>query len=75
MRIKNCGSAYWQRSVVGNASARQAEDLGSNPSECQIFHLFCCDLSSLLPFRSVGRYNFDKGSHNLITLNKKLKTT
>ena len=47
-------------SLVGKASARQAEDLGSNPSECQIFHLFRCVLSSLLPLRSVGRSNFDK---------------
>ena len=48
-----------------------AEDLGSNPSECHIFHLFRCVLSSLLPLRSVGRSNFDKGLHNLITLIKK----
>ena len=60
------------RSLVGKASARQAEDLGSNPSECQIFfHLFRCVLSSLLPLRSVGRSNFDKGLHNLITLIQK----
>ena len=56
---------------MGKASARQTEDLGSNPSECQIFHLFRCVLSSLLPLRSVGRSNFDKGLHNLITLIKK----
>ena len=43
----------------------------SNPSECQIFHLFRCVLSSLQPLRSVGRSNFDKGLHNLITLIKK----
>ena len=30
-------------------------------SECQIFHLFRCVLSSMLPLRSVGRSNFDKG--------------
>ena len=53
---------------MGRASARQTKDLGSNPSECQIFHLFCCVLSSLLPLRSVGRFNFDKGLHDLITL-------
>ena len=56
---------------MGNASARQAEDLGSNPSDCQIFYLFRCVLSSLLPLRSVGRSNFDKGLHNLITLIQK----
>ena len=56
---------------MGRASARQVEDLGSNPSESQIFHLFRCVLSSLLPLRSVGRSNFDKGLHNLITLIKK----
>ena len=31
-------------------------------------HLFRCVLSSLLPLRSVGRSNFDKGLQNLITL-------
>ena len=45
--------------------------MGSNPSECQIFYLFRCVLSSLLPFRSVGRSNFDNGFHNLITLIEK----
>ena len=40
---------------------RQAEDLGSNPSECQIYLFFRCVLSSLLPLRSVGRCNLDKG--------------
>ena len=56
---------------MGKASARQAEDLGSNPNECQIFHLIRCALSSLLPLRSIGRSNFDKGLRNLITLIKK----
>ena len=59
------------RSLVGKASARQAEDLVSNPSECQIFHLFRCVLSSLLPLRNLGRSNFDKGLHSLITLIQK----
>ena len=27
---------------MGRASARLAEDLGSNPSECHIFYLFRC---------------------------------
>ena len=67
----NSGSDHWHRSLVGKASARQAEDLGSNPSECQIFHLFRCVLSSLLPLRRVGRAIFDKGLHNLITLIQK----
>ena len=60
------------RSLVGKASARHAEDLGSNPSECHIYYLFRCVLSSLLPLRSVGRSNFDKGLHNLITFIKKI---
>ena len=47
---------------------RKAGDLGSTPSECQIFYLFRCVLSSVLPLRSVGRSNFDKGRHNLTTL-------
>ena len=46
-------------------------DLGSTPSECQIFHLFRCVLSSAVLLRSVGRSNFDKGLHNLTTLIKK----
>ena len=41
------------------------------PSECQIFYLFRCVLSSVLPLRSVGRSNFDKDLHNLITLIQK----
>ena len=56
---------------MGIASERKAEELCSNPSECQIFHLFRCVLSSLLPLRSVVRSNFDKGLHHLITLIKK----
>ena len=40
---------------------RKVGDLGSTPSECQIFHLFRCVLSSMLPLRSVGRYQFRKG--------------
>ena len=45
--------------------------VGSSPSECQIFHLFHCVLSSMLPLRSVGRFTFDKGLHSLSTLIKK----
>ena len=56
------------RSIVGKASARQAEDLCSSPSVCQIIHLFRCVLSSLLPLRSVRRSHFDKGLLNFITL-------
>ena len=59
------------RSLVVKASARQAEDLGSYPSECQIFSLLRFVLSSLLPLRNIGRSNFDKGLHNFITLIKK----
>ena len=60
--------AHWHRSLVGKVSARQAEDLGSNPSECQIFHLFRCVLSFLIHLRSVGSSNLDKGVHKLIML-------
>ena len=35
-----------------------------------IFHIFYI-ISSLLPLQSVGRSNFDKGLHSLITLIKK----
>ena len=45
--------------------------LGSNPSECHIFNMFRCVLSSLLPSRSVERSNFDNDLHNLITLNQR----
>ena len=45
--------------------------IGSSPSECQIFHLFRCVLSSVLPLRSVGRSNFDKGLDSLATLIQK----
>ena len=48
--------------------ARVAEKKGR---ECQNFHLFRCVLSSLLPLRSVGRSNFDKRLHNIITLIQK----
>ena len=43
----------------------------TNPIECQISHLSRGVLSSPLPLRSVGRSNFGKGLHNLITLIKK----
>ena len=36
--------------------------------KCQIFYLFHCVLSSMLPLRSVGRSNFDMGRHNLTRL-------
>ena len=57
----------YARSLVGRASARQAEDLGAYPSECQIFKLFRCVLSSQLLLRNSGKSNFDKGLHNLMT--------
>ena len=46
-------------------SARKAECMGSNLSVRQIFYFFRCVLSSLLPLRSVGRSNFDKGFNNV----------
>ena len=41
-----------------------AEGLTLNHSECQIFSLFCHDLSSVLPWRSIGRSSFDRCLHN-----------
>ena len=38
------------------------------PASVRFFYLFRCVLSSVLPLRSVGRSNFDKGRHNLTTL-------
>ena len=35
------------------------------------FNLIRCVLSSVLPLRSVGRFNFDKVLHNLTTLIEK----
>ena len=59
------------RSLVGKASARQAEDRVQIQVSVRFFYLFRCVLYSLLPLRNVGRSNFDKGLHNLITLIKK----
>ena len=50
---------------------RKAGDLGSTPSECQIFCLFRCVLSSMLPLRSVGRSNFVRVCVNLTTVIQK----
>ena len=61
IRLLNANLANWNRRIVGIASARQSVDMGSNPSEYQILDLFRCVLSSLLPLRSVGRSNFNKG--------------
>ena len=43
---------------------RQAELLGSNPSECQIVDLFHRVISSVILLKSIGRSNFDRGLHN-----------
>ena len=60
---------HWHPWLSGySIGDRKAVDLGSTPSECHIFYLFRCILSSVLPMRSVGRSNVDKGRHNLITL-------
>ena len=53
------------------ASAQQAEVLGLNPSKCQIGRLFRHVLSSVIPWRSIGRSNFNSGLHNLMMLNQK----
>ena len=60
------------RSLVGKASALKkprtwVRDLAS----VRFSHLFRCVLSSVLPLRSVGRSNFDKGLNNLTTLIQK----
>ena len=63
---------HWHPWLSGKSiGARYAEDLGSTPSECQVFYLFRCVHSSMQPLRSVGRSNFDKGRHNLTTLIQK----
>ena len=72
MRIKIQVLPTGTRSLVGKASALE------NPrnwvrvlASVIFFHLFRCVLSSVLPLRSVGRSNFDKGLHNLTTLIQK----
>ena len=39
---------------------------GFESKRVQISNLSHCILSSLLPWRSIGRSNFDRGLHNLI---------
>ena len=63
-QMKNLTLARTRIQVPGFSSAG---DLGSSPSECQIFHVFRCVLSSMLPLRSDRRSNFDKGLHILTT--------
>ena len=53
------------------AFARQADVLGSNPSECHILNFFRHVLSSMLSWRIVGRSNIVCGLHNLIMLIRK----
>ena len=66
------GPSNTSQGLSGKASALDnAEDLGSTPSDCQVFYLFRCVHSSVQPLRSVGRSNFDKGRHNLATLIQK----
>ena len=45
--------------------------MDSSPSECQIFHLFRCVLSYVLPLRSVGRSNFVRVCINLTLIQKR----
>ena len=54
--------------AVKASALEKPQDPGSTSSECHIFYLFRCVLSSMLPLRSVGRSNFDKVRHNLTTL-------
>ena len=54
-------SANRYRSSVGRASAVKAEDMGSNRSECHFFFLFGCFFHYPLPWRSVGRSNYNCG--------------
>ena len=56
--------AIWLVAQLVRVYARQAEVLDSNPSDGQIFYFFRHVLSSVLPCRSVGRCNFDRGLHN-----------
>ena len=66
-----CGrqnSATGTRSLVVKASALEKPGtLVRVLASVRFFHLFRCVLSSVLPLRSVGRFNFDKGLHILVT--------
>ena len=62
---------FYSRRVVKCYFVNCPIDLGSTPSECQVFYLFRCVHSSVQPLRSVGRSHFDNGRHNLTTLIKK----
>ena len=60
------------RSLVGKASALEKPRTWVRVlASVWFFHFFRCVLSSVLPLRSVGRSNFDKGLLNLATLIKK----
>ena len=71
VEIRPSNTSQGQHRRKDGFGARYAEDLGSSPSECLVFYSFRCVLSSVLPLRSVGRSNFDKGRHNLTTLIQK----
>ena len=57
-RIKNSGYATGTGGIAVNVRPYNSRDLGSTPSECQIFYLLRCVLSSMLPLRSVAKSNF-----------------
>ena len=66
---KNSGPATGTRGLVVIASALEKPGTWVRlPANVGFFILFRCVLSSVLPLRSVGRTNFDKGRHNLKTL-------
>ena len=57
---------------MGKASAlEKAEDRVRVLASVRFFHLFRCVLSYVLPLRSFGMSNFDKGLNNLSTLIQK----
>ena len=65
---KNSGPATGTRSLVVIASALEKPGTWVRlPASVRFIYLFRCILSSVLPLRSVGRSNFDKGRHNLTT--------
>ena len=66
---KNSGPATGTRGIEVTASALEKPGTWVRlPASVRFFYLFRCVLSSMLPLRSVGRSNFDKGRHNLTTL-------
>ena len=61
-------TTHWHLSLVGMHRRDKPRTWVQILASGRFCHFFCSVLSSLLPLRSVGMSNFDKGLHNLMTL-------